>query len=119
MTPTADPQETAQIEPGPRGRPRVERLLGVDKRGGLAPAHDIAETREEVARAAGRCPPDDLGDLATDRSHRRNANHVTSVEQDEDVGANGGKRYQIVGVNPRGRDRLECRRRRNLWNFAQ
>src|SRR2546422_9100232 len=113
MPSAADPQKTAQIDPGLRSEPRVERLLGVDESGGFPLAHNVTETRNEVARAAGRRRPDDLGDLAADRNrtlrcraarteharvrseivHGQKANHVMSIKQDEDVGGSRRKLY--------------------------
>src|SRR5262249_31031622 len=65
----SDPQKPAQIDSGPRRRPRVERLLGVDEGRGLALTHDVAEASQEIACATGGGPPDDLGDLPSERGH--------------------------------------------------
>src|SRR5438309_1483680 len=68
-TTAAHPQEPAQIDPGLRGRRWIEHLLGVDEGGGLAALRDVAQTRDEKARAPRRRPAHDLGDLPASHSH--------------------------------------------------
>jgi len=83
-TTAAHPQEPAQIDPGLRGRRWIERLLGVDEGGGLAALRDVAQTRDEKARAPRRRPAHDLGDLPASRNHAlhtQKTNQVMSIRQ--------------------------------------
>jgi len=58
----AHPQETGEVHARARGRGGIERAVGVHERGDRAAPGDLAEARDEEARAPRRQAADDLGD---------------------------------------------------------